>query len=201
MDNKILFENKWFKIIDRTDENGANMVGIQPTGINVVVLPYTVDKDGFIQELGIVEEVNPLWGEGRHITAISGNVEEIDDDILLGAMRELLEESGIQADDSERWIYLGTIHNSKVVSQEQPVFAVDVTGLEIGIKSGDGTINEQLSEFKLMPVKQALFECKDVFIPTIFIRLFRDVLESSFTPNSDAPADPKSEVVEDPAID
>lgn len=181
METKILFENQWFQVIDKTDEFGANMSGIQPNGINALVLPYTVDESGFVIELGVVYEINPLWGEGKHLTAISGNIEEYDGDILTGAMRELLEESGIQADDTERWTFLGTLTSSKIVAQEQACFAVDVTGLEIGERTTDGTINEQLAEFKLIPVKKALFESKDAYIPTLFLRLFKDVLEKSLS--------------------
>lgn len=192
MKEDILYQNKWFKVIDRTDDQGANMSGIQPNGVNVVVLPYTVDENGYIKDLGIVYEVNPLWGSGKHPTVVSGNVEDIDDDILSGAMRELLEETGYLADDANRWTYLGTVTNSKVVSQEQPAFSVDITGLEQGVKTTDGTINEALAEFKLIPVKNALFECNDVYIPTLFMRLFRDTIEKSLS---------TEESTEDPTAD
>ncbi len=180
MKEEILLKNDWFDVISKTDGNGANMMGLRPHGINVVVLPYTIDADGLIENIGVNFEVNPLWGDGQHMTAVTGGVEDKDPDILTAAIRELLEETGINANDIDRWIYLGLVKCSKLIAMDQPCFAVDVTGLPVGEILGDGTINEKLAKFELVPVKEALFKGHDMYIPTVFVRLFREVLEKSF---------------------
>jgi len=61
---------------------------------------------------------------------------------------------------------------SKLVMQEHPCFAVDVTGIERAQKEGDGSESEEKSEFIQMPVKEAL-NTNDAFVPTLFMKIFR----------------------------
>lgn len=166
---KVLWENKWFKIVEKTDKDGAQMSGIQPLLGNVVVVPYVKEGDK-ITKVGVMNEVNPLWGEGTHVTTITGGVEEGEDN-LEAAKRELKEEAGYDVEDSDKWQFICETSVSKIVDGVQPCFVVDVTGLEIGEASKDGTINEELSSFELMDIEDAIYKCKDAYIPMMIYKL------------------------------
>lgn len=166
---KVLWENKWFKIVEKTDKDGAQMSGIQPLLGNVVVVPYVKEGDK-ITKVGVMNEVNPLWGEGTHVTTITGGVEEGEDN-LEAAKRELKEEAGYDVEDSDKWQFICEVKVSKIVDGVQPCFVVDVTGLEIGEASKDGTINEELSSFELMDIEDAIYKCKDAYIPMMIYKL------------------------------
>jgi 8-oxo-dGTP pyrophosphatase MutT (NUDIX family) len=157
---KVLWENKWFKIVEKTDKDGAQMSGIQPLLGNVVVVPYVKEGDK-ITKVGVMNEVNPLWGEGTHVTTVTGGVEEGEDN-LEAAKRELKEESGYDVEDSDKWQFICEVKVSKIV---------DGVRLEIGEASKDGTINEELSSFELMDIEDAIYKCKDAYIPMMIYKL------------------------------
>jgi 8-oxo-dGTP pyrophosphatase MutT (NUDIX family) len=169
---KILFENEWFDVIE-----ADGFVGIEPKHINVIVMPYTRGKGGVIDNIGVRIEKNPLRKEGMNTTLITGDAEGEDPDFLYTAIRECKEESGFYVNDIERWTYLGVFTNSKLVRQEQPCFAVDVTGLTPDVAEGDGTKEEDASTFKLVPVHQALLS-NDIYIPAVFVRAFNYIVNN-----------------------
>jgi hypothetical protein len=61
------------------------------------------------------------------------------------------------------------------VDHEQPCFAVDVTGLEKGEPKTDGSEQEKNMEFKFIPANDVV-KAKDIFIPGLFLKLFKYVL-------------------------
>jgi 8-oxo-dGTP pyrophosphatase MutT (NUDIX family) len=166
-----LWDNDWFSVIEKTDKDGASMTGLKPKGGNVVVLPYIIE-DGEVIKIGVHHEVNPLWGDGTHSTAITGGIEDGESD-LESAKRELEEESGYTVDEDDKWISLGSVKPSKLLDLDQPCFAVDVTGLEIGEAKKDGTINEELSNFEMMPIDEILSNTNDTYLPTLYLKLTR----------------------------
>lgn len=161
-----LYEGEWFDVVELD-----GWQGIKPNGINVVVMPFERDAGGLPRAIGVMDEYNPMRERSRSFTLISGDAEGEDPDILAAAIRELKEESGYIASDTERWYFLGFMTTSKLVSQSHPCFAVDVTGLERLKAEGDGTKHESLSEFKMLPTKEAL-DTSDCFIPTLFMKMF-----------------------------
>jgi 8-oxo-dGTP pyrophosphatase MutT (NUDIX family) len=164
---KVIDTNKYFSTIDID-----GMFGIQPDDLCVVIMPYEKDKRGLPKMLGVLKEYNPMREGDYSITLVTGRAEGEDPDSLSTAMRELKEESGYDVQDAERWSYLGNMTTSKLVMQELPCFAVDITGLTKEEKEGDGTESEAKSKFMLMSVKEAL-NTNDSFIPTLFLKIFR----------------------------
>ena len=86
-----------------------------------------------------------------------------------------MEESGYDVQDSDRWYFLGNAISSKFVDHEQPCFAVDVSDIERGKPQTDGSKQESLSEFVFIPANDVV-KCKDVFIPALFLKLFKYVM-------------------------
>ena len=168
--NKILFESPNLNVVERDGR-----VGVVPTFMNVVVMPFVSDEQGLPLAIGILKEPNPFREGGFSVSLITGTSEDDDPDLLSTAKRELEEESGFKADDNSRWYYLGSVTSSKFVDHEQPCFAVDVTGLEQGEAKTDGSEDEKQMVFKFIPANDVV-KAKDIFIPGLFLKLFKYVL-------------------------
>jgi 8-oxo-dGTP pyrophosphatase MutT (NUDIX family) len=180
MKDEVLYTNKYFDVIDR-----EGMTGITTHKLNVVIMPYVTGEAGLPDKLGVLREMNPFREGGFSITLVTGTAEGDDPDILSTAQRELKEETGYDVTEPDRWTFLGFLTTSKMIEQEHPCFAVNVTGLDVPTKEdaeGDGTKKEEESEFMLIPVKEAL-ESNDCFVPALFLKIFRYVF--GFTMKSD----------------
>lgn len=167
---KTLHSTPRFDVVDRD-----GMIGVKSTVEPVVILPFISDQQGLPLMLGVLKERNQFREGGYSISAISGTSEDDDPDYLSTAKRELKEESGYDVDDSARWFFLGTVTASKMVDCEYPCFAVDVTGLQKGEVETDGSENEKLSQFVFIPANDVV-KLKDVFIPALFLKLFKFVV-------------------------
>lgn len=150
-------------------------VGIRSTVESVVILPYVTDDQGLPLMLGVLKEKNPFREGGYSVSLISGTSEDEDPDFLETAKRELKEESGFDVTDNSKWHFLGTVTASKMVDAEHPCFGVDVTGLDKGIATTDGSEDEKLSQFIFIPANDVV-KAKDVFVPAIFLKLFKFVV-------------------------
>jgi len=168
--NKVLFESPNLNVVERDGR-----VGVVPTFMNVVVMPFVSDSQGLPLAVGILKEKNPFREGGYCMSLITGTSDDEDPDLLTTAKRELEEESGFKALENERWYYLGSVTSSKFVDHEQPCFAVDVTGLEKGVATTDGSQEEQEMEFNFIPANDVV-KAKDIFIPGLFLKLFKYVL-------------------------
>lgn len=178
-EKKITLKGKYFNVIE---VNGWE--GIEPNTLNVIVMPFTRESTGLPSEVGVMREFNPLREDEYSITVISGDTEGEDPDLLATAIRELKEESGYDVQETERWYYLGTVTNSKLVMQSQPCFACDITGLTPEKAEGDGSEEENKSEFKLIPVREAL-NTEDVYVPSVFMKIFNYVFGFNVTASSE----------------
>lgn len=167
MEKKVLHKNEYFDVIEKD-----GMIGLEPSDLCVVIMPFERDGRGLPKTLGVLKEYNPLRAGDYSITLVTGRAEGEDPDVLSTAIRELKEESGYDVQDPDKWFYLGLMTGSKMVMQELPCFAVDVTGLQKGEKEGDGTEAEEKNKFLLMPVKDAL-NTTDSFVPTLFMKIFK----------------------------
>ena len=167
-ETKTLFTEKWFDVIEIDGK-----VGIHNKHMSVAVLPFTNDENGMVKEIGILHEPNPFREGGFCDTLITGTVEYEDDSLLLTAIRELEEEGGIAVPPTEnaRWIFLGTIYPYKDGDRMVPVFAVDVTGLEVKEPQGDGTEKEAMAKFSFEEVGRGIAS-DEALVLSSFLRLF-----------------------------
>lgn len=167
------------KIIHETDKfhflECGDFVGIKPLFMNVVVLPFTSDDQGLPLSVGVIKEPNPFREDGYNICLVTGSSDEEDPDLLTTAQRELFEETGLKVSDVKKWYYLGSVTSSKFVDHEQPCFAVDVTGIERESPQTDGSQKEKEMEFMFIPANDVV-KVKDIFIPGLFLKLFKYVL-------------------------
>jgi 8-oxo-dGTP pyrophosphatase MutT (NUDIX family) len=170
MESNLLFENKLFRVEER---NGYT--GMVPLFTNVVIMPFISDEQGLPLSIGVLKEPNPFRDGGMSISLITGTTEEEDPDLLSTAKRELKEESGYDVQDNKRWFYLGSVTASKFVDHEQPCFAVDVTDVVKGEPNPDNNEKENLIEFKFISANDVV-KHKDIFIPGLFLKLFKFVL-------------------------
>ena len=167
---KTLHETENFQLLDC-----GGIVGIKPLFTNVVVMPFTSDDQGLPLSVGVLKEPNPFREDGHHISLVTGTTDDEDGDLLSTAQRELYEETGFNVSDIAKWYYLGSVTSSKFVDHEQPCFAVDVTGIIKEEPKTDGSSMEQAAEFKFIPANDVIKE-KDIFIPGLFLKLFKYVL-------------------------
>lgn len=167
---KLLYSTDNFNVIERDGK-----VGIEVLFTNVVIMPFIRDEQGLPLAIGVIKEPNPFREGGNSISLITGTTEDEDPDFYSTAVRELEEESGYKVDDASRWYYLGSVYSSKLVDHEQPCFAVDVTGITKGQATGDGSEDEAKQEFVMIPANDVV-KVKDVFIPGLFLKLFKYVL-------------------------
>lgn len=163
MNKEILLNTDQFDVI-RKD----NKVGIEPSKLTIVIMPYTTDPRGLPMSIGILREFNPFRDGNMSKTLITGVSEDEDPDILGTAQRQLKFESGFDVQDPDRWSFLGFLTTSKNNSGSHPCFACDVTGLEPETPKSD----TEKSTFSLVPVKDAL-DTDDCFVPAIFMKVFR----------------------------
>jgi len=168
--DKVLYSTPTFDVIER-----EGFTGIKSTVEPVVILPYISDDQGLPLMLGVLKERNPYRDGGYSIAPITGTSDEEDPDYLSTAKRELKEESGYEIDDNSKWFFLGTVTATKMVDCEHPCFAVDVTGIEKGEATTDGSEQEKLSKFVFIPANDVV-KSKDVFIPALFLKLFKFVV-------------------------
>jgi 8-oxo-dGTP pyrophosphatase MutT (NUDIX family) len=168
--DKILLNTPKFNVTERDGKPG-----IVATVETVMLLPFITDDNGLPLMLGVLKERN-LFREGGYCTSlITGTCEDEDPDYLETAKRELKEESGYDVPDNDKWYYLGTVTATKFVDKEYPCFAIDVTGIEKGEASTDGSKQERLSSFHFIPANDVV-KSKDVFIPALFLKLFKFVV-------------------------
>jgi 8-oxo-dGTP pyrophosphatase MutT (NUDIX family) len=170
MKSNNLYETKGLNVVER-----EGRIGIVPNFMNVVVMPFTSDENGLPLSIGVIKEKNPFRDGGISVCLITGSTDDEDPDLLSTAKRELKEESGFDVDDNSRWYYLGSVTSSKFVDHEQPCFAVDVTDIQKGEAITDGTQEEREMEFKFIPANDVV-KAKDIFIPGLFLKLFKFVL-------------------------
>jgi len=165
---KTLFTDHWFDVVEVKGQTG-----IKTNKMSVAVLPYRVDSNSMISEIGLLNELN-YFREGDYCqTLITGTIDYEDDSLLLTAIRELKEEGGFELgeEDSDRWLFLGPIYPYKNSDQMIPVFAVDVTGLEQKSHEGDGTDKEALSKLEMVSVGNGIAS-DEALVLSSFVRLF-----------------------------
>lgn len=178
--NKVLHETNNFQLLECGD-----FIGIKPLFTNVVVMPFTSDDQGLPLSVGVISEPNPFREGGLNVCLVTGSTNEEDEDMLSTAQRELFEETGLKVDDISKWYYLGSVTSSKFVDHEQPCFAVDVTGIEREEPKPDGSEQEINTKFSFIPANDVV-KSKDIFIPGLFLKLFKYVLGIDVqTPSTD----------------
>jgi len=145
---KVLFSTDRFDVIEKDGRTG-----IEPKHMSVALLAFVRDVKGLPIQLGIIKEHNKIKSKDTY-TVITGRIEGEDPDVLSAAQSKMLEVSGLDVQEPERWFYLGFIQTHKMINQEIPCFACDITGMNLPENDDEDDID-------------------DCYIPTIFMKMFR----------------------------
>ena len=137
----------------------------------VSVLVYSLDENGILEKIGAVTEPNPHFPEGIYTGPVMGKVESEDKSLLERAKQETKEESGYDIPDSSKWFFLGELITSKLLPGPVYCYAVDVTGIEQGEITGDGSEQESNLKFEMLDLNKAS-EINDSILQTCFFKLF-----------------------------
>ncbi|EJW13915.1 NUDIX domain-containing protein [Paenibacillus alvei] len=169
-----LYKTKWVELMQRTsDEDGTYIYIREPWLINgkaISVLPLRRDESGYIQFLlrGEMAE-KPVFG------TVKGGMDKESETPRQCAVRELLEEAGYIADETQM-IPLGKVRTSKLNTTEMYLFAVDVTDLPYEEPKGDGTANEANAYCQWVSERDAI-GYEDPVIHTSMLRFYNWVNE------------------------
>lgn len=149
MQDEILFGNNWMELKKR---DGWFTFAHNTHGDGVAVLGYRHTTDG-LQYLLRVEHTPP-HGPGFRRTSLTGTIEH-GLTPLQTAVKELLEESGYTAAESEMRPY-GWVHPSKFSDYKQYIYAVCLDGKIQGPIEGDGSDGEKGASVVWVPLHEAL---------------------------------------------
>jgi len=131
----------------------------------IAMLPYRLIQNK-IQFL-IRREITPCWGLDYELSSLTGGFEGGDPRDT--AILELKEEAGYTADKGQL-ISLGTSFASKSSDSIYYLYSIDLTNLEQGEATTDGSSLEKNASVLWMD-KKDLFEIKDPQISVMFLRL------------------------------
>jgi len=168
--NKILHDNKWIQLLE-TDDGYVYSHEKRCGGEIIAVLPFSVTKSmkGHVFRYLKRMEATPCHeGDQIKFTSITGGVEN--GDIKGTVIMELKEEAGVDATEDEL-IDLGFVYPSKSQDTKVYLFAVDITGKEVGEAVGDGSKHEESAYVEWSDDDEALIQCTDSFNIAIFARL------------------------------
>lgn len=159
--------NKWLELQEHTYNDGTKYTVVHESRCNgniVIILPYKVDDKLGLQYL-VRNEMTPPWSLTELVpSSVSGGIDSLGDNPLKTALKELKEECGYLASESNV-IPLGTSYGVKCADTIYHIFAVDVTSVaEIPPSAPDTFESEAQNEWisasdydKIVSVKDPLW--------------------------------------------
>lgn len=171
---KVIFDTPYFEVVQADGKHGLLI-----KNTSVAILPYTINDSGIVDQIGVLKEWNPLREGNYASTLITGTIDNSDEDAYATAVRELMEEGGIdmRGDSPDKWTYLGNFYDSKDTDRCTPTFAVDITG-----KTPDapGTVGEEKSKFLIKDANEVITLSRETLLLAAFLRLFNVMYQKSF---------------------
>jgi 8-oxo-dGTP pyrophosphatase MutT (NUDIX family) len=155
-----------FEIVDK---EGFHAIVSKNSGVAVLV--YSLDEEGVLDKIGIVTEKNPHFPEKTYSGLVMGSIEPEDPSLLSRAKAELVEESGYDVPEKDRWDFLGEIYTSKLFPESIYCYSVDVTEIPRTAPSGDGSKQEKGIEFSMVPLSKVR-QIPDSIFQSCFFKLF-----------------------------
>ena len=134
----IMYDNEWLQLRE-TPDGYVYAHEAKGNGKGVAVLAYR-NRDGVVEVAGRYERC-PCHHDDFALTSLTGQLDG-DEEPIDAAVRELKEESGIDATRSEMKP-LGTVRPGKQTDTTMWLFAVDAGDRDIGEALGDGTEGER----------------------------------------------------------
>lgn len=129
---EILFKEEWLSI---RENNGYTYVHEErANGVLVAILPYRKNKTEYLMRM----EICPAHGDEHEFCGIIGSYDDLKYTINQTAIRELKEEAGYEITE-EQLIPLGWVWDSKVADTKVYLYTVNLTDIEPGEATTDGT--------------------------------------------------------------
>lgn len=174
--DKVLFKNEWFSVVEKHYKD-AIMTGLDNHLDGVVILPYLL-KNNVIEKIGINYECNPLRKSNFSYTLITGGVND-NETTFESAKRELMEESGFDIKNNDDWGFLGYLTTSKQSTERYSCYCVNITDKEQITTNKDGTPNEYMSKFEIVPLNKVK-NTEDAFILSVLMKLLENFYSNIF---------------------
>lgn len=169
----IVFNNKWFKVIERWNPDGSSYF-IKHENHKVAILPYWFDG----KDIKIYTLIEPIsnWGSKNEATCVTGTIEKGDEHFET-AVRELQEEIGFHVHDEEKWDFVGEFGVDKGQTAKRYLYLVDVFQSEIKGRPTDGSYFEKKTKVVLsgLNVKHT---SKDIVLHYLISKLEEKIKES-----------------------
>jgi 8-oxo-dGTP pyrophosphatase MutT (NUDIX family) len=160
---KTLFANRFLALIER--DGYTYMHEVRCDGKIVSLLPFRRCK-GKLEFLAR-KEICPAHGAEAELCSITGGI-DIGSSAISTAQRELYEEAGYRAEESE-FIELGKVYPSKSADTLAYLFAIDVTEKAPAIPKGDGSRWEANASVQWV-TKEECVHLQDPLIITSIVR-------------------------------
>jgi len=155
--------NKWLEL--RETEDGYTYVHeVRCDGRIVAVLVYDGESSRILGRY----EYTPCHHERIKLCSITGGMDEQGENPKQTAIRELLEEAGIEA-TADELEDLGTVWPSKAADTVVYLFAIDGHGKELQDVIGDGTIGEEGASVKWISMEDAI-RSGDAILHSLLVR-------------------------------
>lgn len=148
----------------------------------VAVILYTLDENSLLDGIGVVKENNPHFQSGAYTGLVMGKVENEDPSLLFRAKREVLEETGYDVKEDDRWSFLGEMYTSKIFPEPIYCYSVDITDLKNEKIKGDGSEHESSIIFQLLSLREAKMVNDSILLSCIFklfLKLYKTELDGS----------------------
>ena len=145
----------------------------------VAVIVYNLDERGILDKIGVVTEFNPHFRGEKYTGPVMGKVEIEDKSLLSRAKQETKEETGYDVPSSDRWSFLGEVITSKLLPGPVYCYSVDVTGIQQGEITGDGSAQESNLKFDFLNLNQ-VSEINDSILQTCFFKLITNLYKNDF---------------------
>ena len=155
-----------FEIIQK---DGIHAIKCKKSAVAVIL--YTLDTEDLLDQIGVVTEQNPHYPGGIYSSVVLGGIESDDSSLLSRAKAEVLEESGYDVNEAERWNYMGELFTSKLLPEPIYCYSANITGLDAKSPKGDGSLSEKNIKFELLPINRVQ-EIKDSILQACFFKLF-----------------------------
>lgn len=161
--DKVLFKEEWLSV---KENNGYSYIHEERcNGILVSILPWRQYNKHEKMEFLMRMETCPAHGNNHEFCGIIGGYDDTSYTIEETAIKEVKEETGFDI-NLKRLNSLGWVWDSKVADTKVYLFTADLTGLEQGIATTDGTELEKNSYCVWAPIKECM-NCKDSKVHTI----------------------------------
>ena len=169
MINQVLYYNRWISLHNIVDEKSgaAGYVYSHETRCNgrvIAVLPYR-QVPIYYTEYGLRREVTPCWGMKAQLSALTGGCEK--EGPMHTAIMEIKEEVGFVVTE-EMVETLGVCRGTKSTDTTYHLYAVDVTGLDEGEATGDGS---RLDSEGTIEWHRTIAETVDPIVAMMYYRL------------------------------